>query len=65
MVDFLLQICGSPTHVATLSDDLRETKLTIHGAQLELEDELLTKWTREKAQGKIPVDQVEELLKGI
>ncbi|KAI4171761.1 MAG: hypothetical protein LQ343_004012 [Gyalolechia ehrenbergii] len=29
---------------------------------LELEDELMDKWTKEKAEGKIPVDQVEELL---
>ncbi|KAL8844928.1 MAG: hypothetical protein Q9176_000600 [Flavoplaca citrina] len=27
-------------------------------------DELLSKWAREKAEGKNPVDKVEELLKG-
>ncbi|KAL8884590.1 MAG: hypothetical protein Q9192_006808, partial [Flavoplaca navasiana] len=31
---------------------------------LNLEDELLSKWAREKAEGKIPADKVEELLKG-
>lgn len=39
-------------------------KWTSNDQQLELEDELMDKWTKEKAEGKIPVDQVEELLNG-
>lgn len=38
--------------------------LTSYYAELNLEDELLSKWAREKAEGIIPVDKVEELLRG-
>ncbi|KAL8733883.1 MAG: hypothetical protein Q9166_001871 [cf. Caloplaca sp. 2 TL-2023] len=47
-------------------DEAREVRKRQGEAQrrmLQLEDELMAKWTQEKAEGKIPVDQVEELLK--
>ncbi|KAL8850634.1 MAG: hypothetical protein Q9221_004420 [Calogaya cf. arnoldii] len=50
----------------TTREEVKEVRKRQGEAQtkmLQFEDELLTKWTREKAEGKIPVDQVEELLK--
>ncbi|KAL8770620.1 MAG: hypothetical protein Q9209_003688 [Squamulea sp. 1 TL-2023] len=41
-----------------------EAQAKMSPIKLQLENDLLTKWTREKAKGKTPIDQVEELLKG-
>ncbi|KAI4254240.1 MAG: hypothetical protein LQ352_003194, partial [Teloschistes flavicans] len=43
--------------------EVRKKQKEAQDKMLEYEEELMQKWTREKAEGKIPVDRVEELLK--
>ncbi|KAL8776128.1 MAG: hypothetical protein Q9213_008383, partial [Squamulea squamosa] len=44
--------------------EVRKRQAEAQAKMLQYENELMAKWTREKAEGKIPIDQVEELLKG-
>ncbi|KAL8698767.1 MAG: hypothetical protein Q9201_006398 [Fulgogasparrea decipioides] len=45
-------------------ETVRKRQAQAQTKMLQRENELLAKWTKEKAEGKIPVDQVEELLNG-
>ncbi|KAL8630287.1 hypothetical protein Q9189_003994 [Teloschistes chrysophthalmus] len=54
------------TLLADTVEEVKEVRKKQKEAQdrmLAYEEELMAKWTREKAEGKIPVDRVEELLK--